>query len=398
MSEPAAPLAQSPLAQSPLARTPLDALHRAAGARMVPFAGYEMPLHYRPGILSEHLHTRAAAGLFDVSHMGQIRLRPRSGQLADASAALERLLPADIASLAPGRQRYALFTNARGGILDDLMVANTGEALVLVVNAACKWADLGHLTVHLAADCDIEPLFDRALVALQGPAAEAVLAALAPEAAAMRFMDVRTLEIAGTICLVSRSGYTGEDGYEISIAADDAERIAALLLAQPGALPVGLGARDSLRLEAGLCLYGVDLDPLVTPVEAALEWSIGKSRRSGGARAGGFPGAGLILDQLANGAPRRRVGLLPEGRAPLRAGTRLYGSEDFTGSPLGTVTSGAFGPSLLAPVAMAMLETSRSTPGGTLFADLRGRPVRARIAPLPFVTPGFKRSPARTAP
>ena len=365
---------------------------------MVSFAGYEMPLHYTPGILSEHLHTRAAAGLFDVSHMGQIRLRPRSGHLADAAAALERLLPADLASLAPGRQRYALFTNARGGILDDLMVANTGEAFVLVVNAACKWADLGHLTAHLATECDIEPLFDRALVALQGPAAESVLSSLAPEAAAMRFMDVRALTIAGGVCLVSRSGYTGEDGYEISIAADDAERIAALLLALPGVLPVGLGARDSLRLEAGLCLYGTDLDPLVSPVEAALEWSIGKSRRPGGARAGGFPGAATILDQLANGAPRRRVGLLPEGRAPLRAGTRLYGSEDFTGSPIGTVTSGAFGPSLSAPVAMAMLETSRSMPGGTLVADLRGRPVRAHIAPLPFVPPGFKRSPARTAP
>ncbi len=380
-----------------MATTPLDALHRAAGARMVPFAGYAMPLHYKAGILSEHLHTRTATGLFDVSHMGQIRLLPRSGQVADAALALERLLPADLASLPPGRQRYALFTNARGGILDDLMVANTGEALLLVVNAACKWADLGHLTAHLAAVCDIEPRFDRALVALQGPGAESVLSALAPEAAAMRFMDVRTIEIAGATCLISRSGYTGEDGYEISIAADDAERIAALLLAQPGVLPIGLGARDSLRLEAGLCLYGTDLDPLVTPVEAALEWSIGKSRRPGGARAGGFPGADIILEQLANGAARRRVGLLPEGRAPLRAGTRLYASEDFTGSPLGIVTSGAFGPSLSAPMAMAMLDISQGMVGGSLIADLRGRPVRAHIAPLPFVTPGFKRPPARTA-
>jgi glycine cleavage system T protein (aminomethyltransferase) len=381
----------------PAARTPLHALHLAHGARIVPFAGYEMPLHYPTGILGEHLHTRAKAGLFDVSHMGQIRLRPHSGQVSDAARALERLVPADILGLPPGRQRYALFTNEAGGILDDLMVANTGDALVLVVNAACKQADLAHLVAAVSDCCAVEPLFDRALIALQGPAAEAALAALAPEAAAMRFMDVRALEIAGTDALVSRSGYTGEDGFEISVPAADAERIATLLLEQADVLPIGLGARDSLRLEAGLCLYGVDLDPLLTPVEAALDWSIGKSRKAGGARAGGFPGAPVILDQLANGPPRRRVGILPEGRAPLRAGTRLFADHDFGAEPVGQVTSGAFGPSLAAPVAMAMLAPALAIPGTALVAELRGRPIAARVAALPFVSPGFKRSPARTA-
>ena len=380
----------------PLAQTPLHALHRAAHARMVPFAGYEMPLQFSSGILAEHLHTRAKAGLFDVSHMGQIRLHPRTGSMMDAALALERLVAADIAGLAPGRQRYALFTNPRGGILDDLMVANTGDALLLVVNAACKWADLAHLTVHLATLCDIEPMFDRALVALQGPAAETVLAALAPEAAAMGFMDVRTLEIGGAECVVSRSGYTGEDGYEIGIPADRAEHVAGLLLGHADVLPVGLGARDSLRLEAGLCLYGADLDAQVTPVEAALEFSIGKSRRAGGDREGGFPGASSVLGQLAQGAGRRRVGLLPEGRAPLRGGTRLYADADFTQAPVGYVTSGAFGPTLAAPVAMAMLDAGLAQPGTPLTAELRGRAVAVRVAPLPFVPSRFKR-PARTA-
>ena len=395
MSEPADLPARLPA--EPLAHTPLHALHHGARARMVAFAGYDMPLQFPAGILAEHLHTRAKAGLFDVSHMGQIRLRPRSGRVADAALALESLVPADLLGLAPGRQRYALFTNARGGILDDLMVANIGEALVLVVNAACKWADLAHLTTHLADACDIEPMFDRALLALQGPGAEAALSALAPEAASMRFMDARTLAIEGVACLVSRSGYTGEDGYEISVEAAEAERIARLLLAQPDVLPIGLGARDSLRLEAGLCLYGTDLDPLVTPVEAALAWSIGKSRKAGGARAGGFPGADVVLSQLAGGAARLRVGLLPDGRAPLRGGTPLYASEDFSVAPVGRVTSGAFGPSLAAPVAMAFVEAGLATPGTTLTAALRGRAVPARVALLPFVAPGFKRPSPRTA-
>ena len=369
---------------------------------MVPFAGYEMPLQYPTGILTEHLHTRAGAGLFDVSHMGQIQLRPRSGVVADAALALERLVPADILSLKPGRQRYALFTNAQGGILDDLMVANTGAALMLVVNAACKRADLAHLIQHLSDACVIEPLFDRALIALQGPGAEAALAALAPGAALMRFMDVQPLDIAGARCLVSRSGYTGEDGYEISMEAADAARIATLLLSQPDVLPVGLGARDSLRLEAGLCLYGTDLDIETTPVEAALDWSIGKSRRTGGIREGGFPGAPIILGQLQHGAGRRRVGLLPEGRAPLRAGTRLFtggdsAGGDFTTGAVGQVTSGAFGPSLAAPMSMAMVQAASAAPGTLLTAELRGRPVAVRVASLPFIAAGFKRTSGSTA-
>ena len=381
----------------PIAQTPLHGLHLSRGARMVPFAGYEMPLQYATGILNEHLHTRARTGLFDVSHMGQIRLRPRSGVLADAALALERLVPADILGLAPGRQRYALFTDARGGILDDLMVANTGDALLLVVNAACKWADLAHLVTHLSAECEVEPLFDRGLIALQGPGAETALSGLAPDAAEMRFMDVRGLEIDGVSCQVSRSGYTGEDGYEISVPGTEAERIASLLLRQPDVLPIGLGARDSLRLEAGLCLYGTDLDPQVTPVEAALDWSIGKGRRAGGAREGGFPGAAAILEQLAHGPSRRRVGLLPEGRAPLRGGVPLHAGEDLAVPPIGIVTSGAFGPTLAAPMAMAMVSSPWTAVGTILTAPLRGRTVAARVAPLPFVTAGFKRSHTRTA-
>ena len=397
MSEPVSSELASPERSSPIARTPLHALHVSRAARMVPFAGYEMPLQYPAGILTEHLHARAKVGLFDVSHMGQIRLAPRSGRVADAALALERLVPADILGLPPGRQRYALFTNDSGGILDDLMVANLGDTLMLVVNAAPKQADLAHLLAGVSDACLVEPMFDRALLALQGPGSEAALSALAPEAAAMRFMDVRLLEIGGVACLVSRSGYTGEDGYEIGIPADHAERIAALLLAQPEVLPIGLGARDSLRLEAGLCLYGADLDPSITPVEASLEWSIGKSRRAGGAREGGFPGASVILDQLAHGPARRRVGLLPEGRAPLRAGTRLFASDDFTAASIGQVSSGAFGPSLAAPMAMAMVSSEFSAPGTLLVAELRGRPIAARVAALPFIPAGFKRSPSRTA-
>src|SRR6266851_476816 len=309
--------------RSELKRTPLHALHVASGGKMVPFAGYDMPVQYASGVLREHLHTRSHAGLFDVSHMGQIALRPKSGKVEDAALALERLVPQDILSVAPGRQRYAQFTNGQGGILDDLMVANFGSHLFLVVNAACKAEDEAHLRAHLGDTCAIEPLQNRALIALQGPKAESVLAKLCADAPAMRFMDAGPRRVASIDCFVSRSGYTGEDGFEISVPAEQAEALANALLETSDVLPIGLGARDSLRLEAGLCLYGHDIDATTTPVEGALEWSIQKSRRSGGARAGGFPGADKILAQLENGAPRRRVGLRPEGRAPVREGAPL---------------------------------------------------------------------------
>ena len=311
----------------PPKRTPLHALHVSRGGKMVPFAGYDMPVQYGTGVLREHLHVRSSAGLFDVSHMGQIALRPKSGRLEDAARALERRLPQDIPALAPGRQRYAQFTNEAGGILDDLMVANFGDHLFLVVNAACKAEDEALLKEHLSDVCRVEPLPDRALIALQGPKAESVLAKFDAEIAAMKFMDASPRRLAGLDCFVSRSGYTGEDGFEISVPAEAAEHFANKLLADANVLPIGLGARDSLRLEAGLCLCGHDLDPATTPVEGALEWSIQKSRRKGGARPGGFPGANAILNQLEQGAPRRRVGLRPEGRAPVREGASLFADE-----------------------------------------------------------------------
>ena len=375
---------------SPLKRTPLHALHVACGGKMVPFAGYEMPVQYPAGVLREHLHTRQSAGLFDVSHMGQIALSPKSGRIEDAALALERLVPQDIVAIAPGRQRYAQFTNDTGGILDDLMVANFGSHLFLVVNAACKAEDEAHLRANLSDACIIEPLADRALIALQGPKAESVLARFCADAPAMRFMDAGPRRVDGIDCFVSRSGYTGEDGFEISIPAEQAERLAKALLANSDVLPVGLGARDSLRLEAGLCLYGHDIDTSTTPVEGALEWSIQKSRRNGGARAGGFPGAELILAQLASGAPRRRVGLRPEGRAPVREGAPLFPDETST-DRIGTVTSGGFGPSLNAPVAMGYLPSARAASGGAVFAELRGQRLPLRVAPMPFVPNTYKR-------
>jgi aminomethyltransferase len=376
--------------QSPLKRTPLHALHVASGGKMVPFAGYDMPVQYATGVLREHLHTRKAAGLFDVSHMGQIALRARSGRVEDAALALERLVPQDILAVAPGRQRYAQFTNDQGGILDDLMVANFGTHLFLVVNAACKAEDEAHLRARLSEACVIEPLPDRALIALQGPKAEAVLARFCPDAAAMRFMDAGPHRVGGVDCFVSRSGYTGEDGFEISVPAEQAERLAKALLANEAVLPIGLGARDSLRLEAGLCLYGHDIDTATTPVDGALEWSIQKSRRGGGARAGGFPGADKILSQFENGAARRRVGLRPEGRAPVREAAPLF-ADATSSEPIGAVTSGGFGPSLNAPVAMGYVPSSQAAPDGLVFAELRGQRLPLRIAATPFVPNTYKR-------
>jgi aminomethyltransferase len=376
--------------QSELKRTPLHALHVARGGKMVPFAGYDMPVQYATGVLREHLHTRSCAGLFDVSHMGQIALRPKSGKVEDAALALERLVPQDILGVAPGRQRYAQFTNGEGGILDDLMVANFGSHLFLVVNAACKADDEAHLRASLSEICVIEPLQNRALLALQGPKAEAVLAKLCPDAAAMRFMDAGSRRVDGIDCHVSRSGYTGEDGFEISVPAEQAEALASALLENSDVLPIGLGARDSLRLEAGLCLYGHDIDTTTTPVEGALEWSIQKSRRHGGARAGGFPGADKILSQLANGAPRRRAGLRPEGRAPVREGAPLF-ADAASSQQIGAVTSGGFGPSINAPIAMGYLPSSHATLDSLVFAELRGQRLPLRVAATPFVPNTYKR-------
>ncbi len=372
-------------------KTPLHALHQELGARMTPFAGYDMPLQYPPGILKEHLHTRAQAGLFDVSHMGQITLRPRSGEVADAARVLERLVPVDVVGIAEGRQRYALFTNAQGGILDDLMVTNLGDHLLLVVNAACKDADEAHLRLTLSDACNIERLEGRALLALQGPEAGAVLAGMAPASVDMRFMDVRRLTLAGAECIVSRSGYSGEDGFEISVPDEAAETLAKALLAHDQVEPIGLGARDSLRLEAGLCLYGADLDNTTSPVEASLSWAMQKARRAGGEREGGFPGAARILEELAVGPSRRRVGLLPEGRAPVRGGTELFAAEN-DDEPVGTVTSGAFGPSLGAPMAMGYVPAALAETGTRLFAEVRGKKLPVTVADMPFVKPGYKRT------
>ena len=377
-------------AEIPLKRTPLHALHVASGARMVPFAGYHMPVQFPAGVLKEHLHTRAAAGLFDVSHMGQLVLRARSGDTADAALALERLVPQDIVAIAPGRQRYAQLTNESGGILDDLMVANFGEALFLVVNAACKDADEALLRDRLSDTCTIDPLPDRALLALQGPKAEAVLSELSAGLGEMKFMDAGPREVAGLDCFVSRSGYTGEDGFEISVRAEHAEQLARLLLIDERVLPIGLGARDSLRLEAGLCLCGHDIDTSTTPVEAALEWSIQKSRRRGGARAGGFAGADKILAQLQGGAPCRRVGLRADGRAPVREGAQLF-ADSASPNPVGKVTSGGFGPSLNAPVAMGYLPAALGGAGAQVFAEVRGQRLPLKVAAMPFVPNTYKR-------
>jgi len=373
-----------------LQRTALHALHVSLGAKMVPFAGYDMPVQYATGVLKEHLHTRGSAGLFDVSHMGQIVLRAKSGRVEDAGRALELLVPQDILGVAPGRQRYAQFTNEGGGILDDLMVANFGDHLFLVVNAACKETDEAHLRAQLSGMCEIEPLPDRALLALQGPKAESVLAKLCADAPAMRFMDAGPRKVAGFDCFVSRSGYTGEDGFEISVPAGQAEELARLLLAEAEVLPIGLGARDSLRLEAGLCLHGHDIDTMTTPVEAALEWSIQKARRSGGARSGGFLGAETILAQLDQGAPRRRVGLKPEGRAPVREGAALF-ADAASSEQIGAVTSGGFGVSLNAPVAMGYLPTPLAGAGTQIFAELRGQRLPLKVAATPFVPNTYKR-------
>ncbi|WP_327205568.1 glycine cleavage system aminomethyltransferase GcvT [Rhizobium beringeri] len=372
-----------------LKKTPLHALHLSLGARMVPFAGYDMPVQYPAGVMKEHLHTRAEAGLFDVSHMGQLIVKAKSGSYEDAALALESLVPVDILGLAEGRQRYGFFTDDTGCILDDLMITHLDDHLFIVVNASCKEADLAHLQAHIGDQCDIT-LLNRALIALQGPRAVEVLAELWADVAAMKFMDVRHCRLHDVSCLVSRSGYSGEDGFEISIPVDKAEDVTMRLLEHPDVQAIGLGARDLLRLEAGLCLYGNDIDTTTSPVEAALEWAMQKARRGNGARAGGFPGSGRILSELENGAARRRVGLKPEGKAPVRGHAKLYA--DAEGKvEIGEVTSGGFGPSVEGPVAMGYVPVSHAAAGTLVYAEVRGKYLPTTVSALPFVTPTYKR-------
>lgn len=361
------------MADQPLLRTPLFELHRELGAKLVPFAGYEMPVQYPAGILAEHLHTRSKAGLFDVSHMGQIEL---SGE--GAAAALETLVPGDILGLGGLRQRYTHFLNDHAGILDDLMVTNGGDRLLLIVNASRKTDDLAHLQRHLGDRVAVTPRFDKALLALQGPGAAAALGALAPSVAAMGFMSGATVTLDDIPCFVTRSGYTGEDGYEISVSGDAALRLARRLLSLPGVKPAGLGARDSLRLEAGLCLYGHDIDETTTPIEADLAWIIGKRRR----HEGGYPGAAIVARQLAEGPARRRVGIRPDERAPAREGTVIVAAD---GSEIGRVTSGGFGPSVDGPIAMGYVAASHAAIGSRIGLMVRGSARPASIVKLPFV-------------
>jgi aminomethyltransferase len=360
-----------------LLQTPLYALHLELGAKMVPFAGYDLPVSYPTGVLAEHRHCRASAALFDVSHMGQVRL------IGDEAAhALESLVPVDVVDLAPGRQRYAFFTNASGGILDDLMITRRADDLLLIVNAACKEADIRHLQTHIAHRCTVQPLPERALLALQGPQAAAALGRLCPELARLAFMTGASARIAGVECFATRSGYTGEDGYEISMLAEQAVTVARALLALPEVKPAGLGARDTLRLEAGLCLYGHDINPTTTPVEAGLTWAIQKVRRAGGARHGGYPGATAIDGQLATGASTRRVGLVGLERVPVREGATIV---DAKRHKLGHVTSGTLAPSVGHPIAMAYLAANHALPSHEVYAEVRGKRQPMRVSTMPFM-------------
>ncbi|MGJ8555636.1 MAG: glycine cleavage system aminomethyltransferase GcvT [Sulfitobacter geojensis] len=368
--------------------TALYDLHVSLGAKMVPFAGYSMPVQYPLGVMKEHLHCRAAAGLFDVSHMGQVILSGESWETV--ALAFETLVPMDVLGLEDGRQRYGFFTNDAGGIEDDLMFARRGDDLFVVVNAACKEADITRMRGALEPKVSVTELADRALIALQGPQAVDVVAAMDARAAEMRFMDIADLELGGVAVWASRSGYTGEDGFEISVAGNDAVALAEALLAHDAVEAIGLGARDSLRLEAGLCLYGNDIDAGTTPVEGALNWAIQKVRRSGGTREGGFPGAQVILDQLSAGAARKRVGLRPEGRAPMREGVAVFDAAE-GGQEVGVVTSGGFGPSVGGPVAMGTVTTAASDVGTALWGEVRGKRLPLTVAKLPFVAANFKR-------
>ncbi|MDV7103831.1 glycine cleavage system aminomethyltransferase GcvT [Vibrio sp. TH_r3] len=369
---------------SDLHKTPLYELHIEAGAKMVPFAGYEMPVQYPLGVKKEHLHTRASAGLFDVSHMGQLRLKGN-----DRAKVLESLVPVDIIDLPAGKQRYAFFTNEQGGILDDLMVTNFSDHLFVVVNAACKEQDIAHLQAHLTDEVELELIEDRALLALQGPKAAQILASIEPSVADMVFMDAKIVQLNGVECYVSRSGYTGEDGYEISVPADKAPALATQLTEMDGVEWIGLGARDSLRLECGLCLYGHDLDTTTTPVEASLLWGISKCRRQDGERAGGFPGANIILQQIATkDVQRKRVGLVGQTKAPVREGCKLFDAQD---NEIGIVTSGTAGPSAGMPVSMGYVHIDYTAVDTEIFAEVRGKKLPMMVSKMPFVAQSYYR-------
>ncbi len=381
--------ASSPSA--PLLTTPLNALHLELGARMVPFAGYSMPVQYPAGLMAEHHHTRQAAGLFDVSHMGQLHLVG-----PDAAAAFERLMPVDVMGLGLHKQRYGLLLNEAGGIIDDLMFVNrdaaNGGDIFVIVNGACKHGDLAHIQAHIGSRCQVEPQFDRALLALQGPQAVTALTRLLPGVAQLVFMTGMPAQWEGADLYITRSGYTGEDGFEISLPAHSAEAFARALLAQPEVQPIGLGARNSLRLESGLCLYGQDIDTTTSPVEAGLNWAIQKVRRSGGARAGGFLGAETVLGQLDGhqALARKRVGLIALERVPVREHVALHSE---AGQPIGEVTSGLLGPSANQPVAMAYVQAEYAAVGTRVNAMVRGKPVPMQVSALPFVPTRYYRGP-----
>lgn len=371
---------------APLLTTPLNALHLELGARMVPFAGYSMPVQYPKGLMAEHLHTRSAAGLFDVSHMGQLRLVG-----PDAAAAFETLMPVDVIDLPVGKQRYGLLLSEEGTILDDLMFFRVAQdELFVIVNGACKVADIAHIQARIGARCEVTPLPDQALLALQGPQAASVLDGLAPGVEKLVFMTGGHFTIAGCDAFVTRSGYTGEDGFEISVPAAQAETLARALLAQPGVWPIGLGARNSLRLEAGLCLYGNDIDTTTTPPEAGLNWAIQKVRRTGGARAGGFPGADKVLSQIDNPASltRKRVGLVALERVPVREHTELQSPG---GEKIGEVTSGLLGPSVNEPIAMGYVAPAFAAVGTRVHAIVRGKAVPMEVRSMPFVPANYFR-------
>ena len=372
-------------ADTPLLKTPLHALHTDLGARLVPFAGYEMPVQYAGGLIAEHRHTREAAGLFDVSHMGQLRLVG-----ADAAAALETLMPVDVLSLGVDRQRYGLLLSDEGSILDDLMFVNRGDHLFLIVNGACKQADIAHIQARIGDRCRVEPMPEQALLALQGPQAARVLERLVPGVGALVFMTGGAFAWQGAPLYITRSGYTGEDGFEISLPGDRAEAFARALLAQPEVQPIGLGARNSLRLEAGLCLYGNDIDTTTTPVEAGLNWAMQKVRKGGGARAGGFPGAARVLAQLDGTQPveRQRVALMARQRVPVREPAEL---QNLDGQTIGQVTSGLLSPMLDKPIAMGYVRPGYAPVGTELFAMVRGKPVPMEVVATPFVPTRYYR-------